>query len=531
MGAKHERIGHRPEMSGGLILTEVSPDILSKANYFAGLASEYAMEKTDGKTASRERVYNAINRRLLPSMIEAFSIAEQLQSPEYRAFVQETNEYLDARVAGVACPDGRIVLVAFGDPGVMSLHRSLQGIADIRFDNTIQDYIPANPELVGSIRSFAHRASIGKNSTIAQFLGPHIDSVSPLEGCGAAKGTLINAGRTPDLGMSHGAIKEYFGEMRDKFYAFDNAVPQDGRTLSTTWDTVHDAYTQGLIFGLKDAHLHFDPDLSLRNNLLKLAERRQILMTERLADDFQEEIETRITTKGIQLPLEITDYTKFGKNAIAIGMIAREICQEEERKGFQWIPESLRRQAKTDEALRALAYTAIRNATYMIAAGIKTNEGVKSDHWLRQHPEKLIRVGRIGADYNLRNIAFIQSIRGGILQPEDMAKLTALYDLSYGTLKHQGVDLREEARIIRLTDAFDPNRYTDPRVAQAELDSVIEVLRTNIDLVASRYEQSIRTGEAVVLGFLHRPGTRDITGIVGNEKIERSSTSYKVGAK
>src|SRR6185503_8941183 len=65
--------------------------------------------------------------------------------------------------------------------------------------------------------------------------------------------------------------------------------------------------------------------------------------------------------------LELDDPRQFAKNMILIGDVAREIT---EAGDFSFVPDGLKN-GKHPDAVRALAYHAIRNSVYRILGGIQ----------------------------------------------------------------------------------------------------------------------------------------------------------------
>ena len=472
-------------------------------------AKEDSLGRIPLNPEAQKRVENAIEKRFYPYVIEGAVIAEQLVSPEYREFVKETNEYLGAKVGFIACPDGRILVIQLGDPKVASFYRRLQGLPPIR-TSTRGDHkmVPDDPFLSAAIATdIQERKPQTEVPKIVQFIGPHIHSVHPDHGCGDRTGEMVGMGHTPEIGMAHVGIEEYFQKLGDGFYAFDNAAENAGGRGST-FDLTHDAYSQGFIIGLRKTYEMFNPNLSLRENLKLLADNKLILMTELLDSLFSERITEEAQKEKVSGIIDMRDFYNFGPNAILIGKIAREITKEEEKKGYLWIPRAIR-EDRTNTALRALAYHCVRNVVYRTLGGIKPGA-----HALEEHPEKLSRVGPIGADFNVSNIPFIESTVPGPLQPSDIEAVVKLYNLSYGILRAQGVKLKDEARIILVTGIYDPNIYIDQREAQKQLNLATDIVRNNAAQIRKKFEKSIITGETVVIGALHEPGTRRLTHIV-----------------
>lgn len=459
------------------------------------------------------RIQTALERRFLPYAIENESIAKQLESPEYRKFVKEIDAFLDAKVGFGACPDGRVSPFSLADPKVASIHRRLQGLPETRQSTTEEHvWVLDDPDLAASIKTdMQEREEEGKSNELVEFVGPHIHSSHPAHGCGACIGKLAAKGRTPELGMRYGGIAEYFEELGDGFNAFDNVVKIAGGK-GTTFDLTHDAYSQGFIVGLRNEYKNFNKNLSLRQNLELLAARKKILMTEKFDEIFTQNIIDESTKMGVEGYIDVSDYEQFGKNAMLIGRIAKKITIQEEAKGYRWIPESIK-DGKSQTAVRVLAYHAIRNTVYRVLGDIQPGQ-----HMLQEHPEQLIRVGPIGSDYNIRNIAFVQSTPRGRLQSGDIEGVDKLYNLSYGILRKLGADLQREGRIILITGIYDSTHHASRKSARAELNEVESVVLNNAAWIRKKFAESIQTGEAIVIGCLFDPLTRRLTHVLSSRE-------------
>jgi hypothetical protein len=472
-------------------------------------AKEDALQRIDNRSPeARDRVVTAIENRFAPAVKEAHRIAEQLISPEYVEYHERTSRFLGCFWGRIACPDGRIRVSATGDPNVVNNLRTLEGIPDVRISNG--EFIPSHPEIVAAIRNYVqNQKDLGvRTPEIVEFIGPHGNSVDPLHGCGGGIGSLIESGHAPENSALMGGIKEYFDRTNGKgeWDAFDN-LARSCQVIGTTIDEWHDAHTQGLVFGLRNAHKKFNERYTLRENIDNLADKGLVLMTERLASTYRDmivNIFSSLLNGNVEL-LDIEDYTKFASNNILIGSVAQQLTIMEEQRDFPFIPYELRIH-KSDKALRALAYNALRNACYIVLSDIKPGE-----HSLLHHPEQLIRLGPIGADFNVKTIAFIQATSGGNLNDTDMSRLVALYRLMYTTHKEQGISLVDESRIIRVTAAHNPDIYVDAKEEKKARLSVEAQLEANADIVRRKFDKSIRTGETLVIACIHHPKTRKLT--------------------
>lgn len=515
MGGSQER-GIPKELKRRDQITKPHDVITSSAKGLIERAKEDAFQRVVNLTSEKqERVNNAIKNQLLPYILESEVIAQQLDSERHTEFTQRTDEFLGAGVVLIVCPDGRILFIQLADPLVANIYRKLQGFPPLRQSTKGESnrVVPNDPWLSSSIENALEIRKIQyqQSGKIVTFLGPHIHSVHPNnEGCGDLTNELITKGQTQEIAMLQGGLKEYYSKLgHDGFYAFDNIVENAGGR-GTTFDLVHDAHSQGFILGLRKAHESFDTNLTLRQNLEFLEQNKMILMTEKLKPIFYDRIVEEAAKKNISLPINMRNYYNFANNAILIGNIARELTEQEETNEFSFIPRTIKKD-KTEIALRVAAYHCIRNVVYRVLGGITPGK-----HDLARHPEKLIRVGPIGADFNVENIPFIESTVPGLFQTSDIDAATKLYNISYKVLKEQSVNLIKEARIILVTGIYDPSMYdkNNPEIARKELTLISHIVQNNAAWIRERLTDGVTTAQTVVIGALHEPGTRRLTHIV-----------------
>ena len=470
---------------------------------------------------ARARIENAVTKRLTPYIEEGKVIGRQITTNEYKNFAESTKAFLNVDIGAVGCSDGRIVAPAIATPRIAHVHRRIQGMPETR-KSTGRDkaHVMEDPLISASIKnSIDQRRQAGKNPELVEFVGPHIFSADPGHGCGAAAAKVES--------MDYGAIKEYFDELGEGFYAF-NKNAELARGKGTTFDLTHDAYSQGLIFGLKNAYDNatqansemFDHSKSLRKNLINMHNNKQILMTELLRRELKDEIAQKAAKKGV-FKLNLKNAEQFAHNYMTIGTIAREITEEHEKTGFSWIPDALKQDdvdlsiSKSPNAIRALAYTAVQNCVYTELGNIQP-----SKHSLLRHPEQLIRVGNIGHAFNRNTIPFIQVTPTGILRDKDLEGVKALHGLATKFLPDQGINLEEEARVIIVTGEYDESMYTKPEFAMKEKCRVESIVMENAAMIRNalmtdRVEsQSIREGRTVVIPTLHKPDSREMTHVV-----------------
>lgn len=469
-----------------------------------------AIERSDKSAAAKERINNAIKNRLFPYLEENEVISAQILSPEYQKFLKETEAFLKAQIEIVQCPDGRIAPIGLADPVYANIMRRPQGLFSTRASSRTDKPVPTDPDLVSElITAVEDRKAAGEvKPSVVSFVGPHIDSHEATHGCGASNAKLTARGHVGVIGMKQGGIKEYFEELGDGFFAFDNVAELVGAT-GATFDLTHDSYSQGFIIGLRDAYDSFDPAKSLRQNLLALAAEKRIIMTELLDDGFKERIEKSALKHGLKSGrINVSDHHAFAKNMILIGSVAREITLQEEARDHAFLTAHIRTK-RSHIIARNLAYLVIRNIVYRILGGIEPR-----NHKLLKHPETLLRVGPVGALYNIKNIAFIQTTPRGRIMQDDIDIVNVLYSLSQGVLLALGIDLSKEGRIILVTGVYDADRYRSDTIAHAELNYIKGTVKYNASVIRKMYEPSVEAGETVVLGALFDPDTRRLTHIV-----------------
>lgn len=453
------------------------------------------------RTAASDRISNALSNHLLPYLEESEIIASQLETPEYQLFTKEVSDYLGADVGLVKCPDGRIVLFALVDPGVGRTYRKLQGLPTTREGRDGAQVI-VDPQLVGRIRGIAReRIKEGKSPKLVELLGTHIHSAKPEHGCGACMAKLDDMGISREVGMHFGGIDLYFDELGEGFEAFNNNARIAGFEAET-FDFVHDAYSQGFIVGLRNEYRNFNPEFSLRINLLNLAKEGKILMTELLDSQFSPMVIEAAQKLGISPSLDISDYRKIGENAIKIGRVALDITREQEKEGFAFIPDAIK-QGKSETAIRVLAYHAIRNVVYRILGNITAG-----DHEHEEHRENLIRVGPVGPD-TISNIVFSYNINGQLPEGggEALNDIKKLYGILYNVYRDQAIDVRKEGRVILVVGEYD--EVTD----KDRVDTIDSIIEHNAHVIRDGLPGGIRTGDLVVAALRYNPRTRRFSEI------------------
>lgn len=453
------------------------------------------------RTSASDRISNALSNHLLPYMEESEIIASQLETPEYQLFTREVSDYLGAEVGRVKCPDGRIGEIALVDPGVVRSYRKLQGLITTR-EGRDGTQVIVDPQFVGRIRKiFRERVKEGKSPKLVELLGTHIHSAKPDHGCGACMAKLDDIGISREVGMHFGGIDLYFDWLGEGFEAFNNNARIAGFEAET-FDFVHDAYSQGFIVGLRNEYRNFNPDLSLRINLLNLAKEGKILMTELLDSQFSSMVIEATQRLGISLSLDIGDHRKIAENVMKIGKVALDITREQEKEGFTFIPDAVK-QGKSETAIRVLAYHAIRNVVYRILGNITAG-----DHEHEKHQESLIRVGPVGPD-TISNIAFSYNVNGELPEEggEALDDIKKLYGILYGVYKDRTIDVRKEGRVILVVGEYD--ELTD-KEREDTIDSLIE---HNAHVIRDGLPGGIRTGDLVVAALRYNPRTRKFSAI------------------
>lgn len=453
-------------------------------------------------------IERSLANRFLPYVVEANIIASEVSGERAQKFTTQTLDFLgNPIVAIIACPDGRIMALAMGDPGIVTFNRRLRGLPPVRRSTKDGEFVLDDPDISGSINfKIEERLNSGKAAELIEFMGPHIHSGDPVRGCGDASGTLATQGHYPMNAMAFGGINEYFSELGDGFFAANNNARRAGGN-GTSIDLVHDAYSQGLIVGLKEARKDLNLGLNLRENLLDLASHRKIIMTEALKNTFRKRI--RDVAKSLRVSnLDLRDPTKFADNIIALGSVSQEITRIEEGRGYPFIPESIKG-GKSEVVFRTLAYTLIRSTVYQELGNVTVG-----NHSLITHPEQLIVAGHLSPIFNVNTIAFSQKTARGEFNDGDIAGVKKLYALSQQTMPEFGIDLTGEGRIVVTTGSHDPSAYADNKAERQEKHRRIAVVQNNEAKIREQFPRSVSTGETIVIGAIINPATREITSIV-----------------
>lgn len=472
--------------------------------------------KADGEAKSR--VTTALANRFKPYILEAEIIAHEMLTPAYIAFKDETRQFYGALVNVVACPDGRISLLSLTDPRAAYVHRVLRGQLPTRLTTSKGELpIPANTDLRAGVWTVLERIRKKyhvKKPKLVTLMGPHIDSEHPLHGCGAAAAALsgVGSGMPAALAtMRYGGARNYFRVMQQngELYALDNFAKIAGGD-GTTIDYTHDLHSQGVIIGLGTAWKYLKEGQSLRQNLLRLHEEKRLVMSELLLDGYRKKILEEASSRDPQFArakrLDYRDPAAFAQNAILIGRVTQELTQEEEKREYPFLPQAIRR---LDEiAQRIAAYHLLRNTVYLVLGGIEPGK-----HWLLHHPEQVLRIGPIGADFNVKTVAFIETAPP-MFSTSDMQSAFALYGLMERFLPALDVDLTREARIIMVTGGFDPSIYKDEKAIEQEYDKVATVVIDDAAKVKMMVKRAIAEGAAIVIPMIHHTENRSIIDVV-----------------
>lgn len=489
--------------------------IARRINDLVQHAKDVALGRVNSPEA-RNRVETALEGPFRQYALEAEVIAATLTSPEYESFTERVDGYLNhARIGWIACPDGRIAGLAMGPARVASGYRKLRGLPRTRRSSITGESMPVNSVLNASVHAaFQQRERQNRPKLLVELIGPHIYSSHPDHGCGAAAGKLSGMGSgmpVTEQTMWDGGLQEYFAEAEETgaFDAFVNIARRSGGE-GITFDITHDIATQGLIFGLRQAHRDLDSSITLQENLYKLASRGAIVMTELLAVQWRQRIVKMIqnidSTFSPSHPKDVRDFTQFGDISILMGTAALEFTKQLEKEGFSFLPETLRGETAPD-GIRVLAYHLVWNAIYQVIGGIKHGH-----HALIRHPERVLRAGPIGADFNVGTIPFILGTAQK-LTDVDVADAFALYGLMARFLPGQGVDLKNEARVVMATAAFNPNSYKNEEAAEADRQLARTYALENASLMRTALKRAEQHGYTVILPVLHHTVRRSLSVI------------------
>lgn len=490
-----------------------------RVNDLVQKAEEKALEEIRTDDQVKERVKQALANRFRPYILEAETIAEGIAREQYQVFKEETRDFYQSLVNVVACPDGRISVLSLTDPSASYVHRALRGQLRTRLSTSKNELpIPSNTELRAGIWTVLDRMRRKyhiKKPKVVALIGPHIDSEHPLHGCGAAAAALsgIGSGLPAALATFHfGGARNYFRLLQEsgEFYALDNFAMLAGAD-GTTIDYTHDLHSQGVIVGLGVAWKYLREELSLRKNLLRLHDEERIVMSELLVPKLRSRVrdiaKTLDSTWTDGKTLNYQDPKMFGEHAMLIGRVAQELTRQEAKEEYPWLPNGVKKPLD-ETACRIAAYHILRSAVYLILGGVEPGK-----HWLMLHPEQVLRVGPIGADFNVKTIAFIESAPVS-LSPDEAQSVFALYGLMERFLPALDVDLTREARIVMVTGKFNPDIYKDEDVLKEEFDRVATKVIDDAAKIKMMLKRAVVEGAAVVIPMIHHADTRRVIDIL-----------------
>ncbi len=450
------------------------------------------------------RIKRGIRNRLGPTLVENEIIQAQIFSPEYQSFaIDEIIPFLNgAKVGASPCPDGRInPYYSMGDPEVVVFHQRLAGIPETRPSTSSEEdtYVLSDPNITGSmIDSIDRRREKYPDVELVEELGLHLRSDIPTKGCGALK-MMIARKQHPAFGMRFGGADHYYKDLGPGFHAFNNTAERILGVKATSFDISHDVYSQGLIFGLRDAIDGFDEEKTLRENLFDMHRHRRIVMTEELGDVFHDQIhkvDTQLYPEGDII--DPSDPHHLAANIMRIGRVAKAITMEAEQNGYAFLPHHLIKDA-TPTATRVLAYTLIRNTVFRQLAQIKAGH-----HSLLDHNERSIRIGSSGP-INVDHVPFVLRTPSGTLREQDIQEAFALEGILREALEDIGVEAEDEAAIFVVTETYDQTMYSNDRVAKREHEIAYATAGNNAAMLRNRRREDVNNGAVVFLGALIGP--------------------------
>lgn len=487
-------------------------DLISWSQGLLPLAMEQQLPGRKLETGALLRIERALQNRFLPYALEAEHIGRQLKTDIYENYLIELRDFLGPVKPGyVVCPDGRIIAMALGSPRITSITRRLRGMSDTRKSSRTGEPIVVNPNLSAAIKIYIKNlnSKFPGQAKLIEFIGPHINSADTAHGCGAAAGRKQSTGIPIVQGaIWDGGIRDYFTEAEQNgvYEAFDNAAENaGGRGFSL--DVIHDIYSQGLIIGLRKYVHELDSKYTLRQNLENLAVKGKIVMTEWLAHSLRDEI-IYVAQKfkrdyDVNRPLNIRDYRSLVNNEIMIGKIAMEMTHEIDKPTIV-IPEHILSEMDGASSERAAMFHMVRNAVYQVLGGV-----IPGQHSLVHHPEKLLRSGPIGPDFNVTNIPFVQ-VTPDFVSDDDIKDTFAIYNLMEKFLPGMGIDLENEARVVVFTGEFNPNIYINPETRMHAKIKAAKLVQHNAAKFRDLVHDAWLEGYVVVLTALHNPVTRSI---------------------
>ncbi len=572
--------------------------LVTKAEKNLAVARKWEIARVDpaeGEEAA-ERVSKGLER-FFAWDLENRRISAQIFGENYQTYVPYINNYTGTGVGGAACSDGRIYNGAIFDPLVGVLDKRPQGMfatkisgsdgtpvlkdhsipsaitADVKLFDLKRRNIEANNERFKNMEIFGqtvrditsvirealeeeeaenpfafrpaplkpkehavYQTRTEQKPQIVEFPGPHIDSVHPVHGCGAAKAKGTADGTSEETAMKIGGINLYFDELGEGFDAYNNNIRKAGGK-GATFDMVHDSHSQGLIYGLRDAYLNgslsaVDSPEELRPTLEDLHFSGKIMMTELLDQQFSSKID-RVKRRlrdqlGLPVELDLTNTDDFADSMMLTGLIAKGITEkyEDADPEFSWIPGQMK-EDKSQEAVRTLAYTSVRNSAYRNLSNI-----VPGEHDLVEHPEQLVRAGSTGAPLNVNTKAFIHVTPQGRFTRADRGEIKKLKGLADkfmpelpGDLK---ADFEKEALVIVAMGKFDDTKYKiyDTDDENTRIEKIIErtkafevetsAVRGNASDLRDIYRNEVRAGRVVVVAAIANK-RREITHVISSD--------------
>lgn len=500
------------------------PREMTQAHPLVQQAIEDSLSRLNPRFRNRDaeaRVIDGITYALAPYTEESEYIARERNSRLHQAYLGEVIAFNPNALEGaIACPDGRNDMgYILGGPGEIKIDRRIGAIPEIRKSTQEDEVVIDDPDLSSNIETaIAEKTITADKPELIEYVMPHIISTHPDHGCGYLKGETQEEGFAPGLGMTHGGIEEYIARVSSPLdshhrldlrweTAFANNARRAG-AKGTTFLAIADHYSQGLILAPFDIAEKIDPNKSLRANLEALHESGDILMTEALDGAIHQRVLDLAASMGQVGNIDYRNYKNLIANTMLIGRVAMEITVDMEKNGFSFLPPSIIKDASAT-ALKALAFRAIRNSTFRILSGL-----TKGNHPHMRHPERFVRAGSSGAEYNSQYVPFVQRTTEGRFEESDVKRVKKLYDLLTATLLERGTNLEQNGRVITITGEVNPQHFKNAQIAERYIRAEKAFIAHNASIFRDKYERSIASGQTIVIGVLFDSSTHTPKEIV-----------------
>lgn len=336
-----------------------------------------------------------ISPYLANTIIDGEINSANFESSGYKRVQKEIEDYLGVKTIFQTCAHSDILPVNVIIPHATLSHRRLGGFTKTR-ETPYGQIELSDPVLANSVDTFINQGRRDRREArFVEYAGTHINTFAPETSCDQMTTAAVRDKRNNISKKipSHGGLPVHFEDLDRGFNAF-RAYVKSRKAESNTISAIYDTGSGMLIFGLKGVYDSkkddtFNPEQSLRQNLVEMHNNGQILMAELLASKLRKTILSVGEANMLTMTHDYRDPRTLAVNIINSARIAKIVTEmERANNNFSWIPKQLREQ-ETEWAIKALAFEAVYNITANEWLRVKHNRSgiIRGPSIVRAGPE------------------------------------------------------------------------------------------------------------------------------------------------